>query len=80
MAGVTSIKVPAMSRIRFMMSRMMMGLSVMPSSTVETAWGICRKAITQPRMLDTPMRNTTMPLILALSTTMFQKDFQVMLR
>ena len=48
----------------------------MPSSAVETACGICRKAITQPRMLDTPMRNTTMPLILALSTTMSQKDFE----
>lgn len=57
-----------------------MGLSVMPSSRVDTAWGICKKAITQPRMLDTPMRNTTMPLILALSTTIFQKDLRVMFR
>ena len=36
--------------------------------------------MTQPRMLDTPIRKTTMPLILALSTTMFQNFFQVMLR
>ena len=63
-----------------MISRMMTGLSVRPSSASEIACGICVKAMTQPRMLDTPMRNTTMPLILALETTMFQKDFRVMLR
>ena len=39
-----------------------------------------QNAMTQPRMLDTPIRKTTIPLILALSTTMFQKDLTVMLR
>ena len=76
MAGVTSMKVPATSRITFMMSRIRMGLVVTPSRASEIAWGIWVKAMTQPRILDTPMRKTTMPL----STTMFQKDLRVMLR
>ena len=63
-----------------MISRMMIGLCVSPSSASEMACGIWVKDITQPRILDTPIRNTTMPLILALSTTMFQKDFHVMFR
>ena len=63
-----------------MMRRIRYLFSVRPSRAADTAWGICRKDITQPRMLDTPMRKTTMPLILALSTTMAQKDLQVMFR
>ena len=80
MAGVTSIKVPAISRITFMISRMITGLLVMPRSAALMAWGIWVKAITHPRILDTPMRNTIIPLILALSTRIFQKLFQVMFR
>ena len=55
-------------------------LDLPDGSAAEMAWGIWVKAMTQPRMLDTPMRNTTMPLIFALSTTMRQKDLTVMLR
>ena len=42
------------------------------------AWGICVNAITHPKTLDTPIRNTIMPLIFALSTKIFQKLFKVM--
>ena len=57
-----------------------MGLLVSPKSASEIAWGIWVNAMTQPRILETPIRNTTIPLILALSTAIFQKDFKVMLR
>ena len=60
-----------------MISRMMTGiLRQCQAAPSEIACGIWVNAMTQPRMLDTPIRNTTMPLILALSTTMFQKDFK----
>ena len=36
-AGVTSIKVPAISRITFIIRRMMIGLLVRPSSAAEIA-------------------------------------------
>ena len=52
----------------------------MPKRAAEMACGIWVNAMTQPRMLDTPIRNTTMPLILALSTRIFQKDLSVMFR
>ena len=77
-AGVTSMKVPATNRMTFMIKRIIYWLSVIPRSSAEIACGICVKAITHPRMLDTPIRNTIIPLILALSTTIFQKLFKVM--
>ena len=80
MAGVTSIKVPAIRRITFMINRIITGLLVSPKSAAEIAWGICVNAITQPKTLDTPIKNTIIPLILALSTRIFQKLFKVMFR
>ena len=63
-----------------MIRRMMTGFWVRPSRAADIACGIWVKDITHPRILDTPIRKTTMPLILALSTTMFQNDFHVILR
>ena len=80
MAGVTSMKVPAISRMTFMISRMMIGLEVRPSRAAETACGIWVNAMTQPRMLETPTRNTTMPDILAESTMIFHRLFRLIER
>ena len=74
MAGVTSMKVPASRRTAFIIRSRAAGLDVNPKRAAETAWGICVKAMTQPRILDTPMRNTTIPLILALSVTIRQNE------
>ena len=79
-AGVTSIKVPDTSRMTFMIRRMMYLLLVRPSSRAATASGICRNAMTQPRMLDTPTRKTTMPDILAESTMIFHRLLRLMER
>ena len=79
-AGVTSMKVPEISRITFMISRMTYLLLVRLSRAAATASGICRKAMTQPRMLDTPTRNTTMPDILAESTMICHRLFRLMER
>ena len=80
MAGVTSMKVPDTSRITFMISRITYLLLVRLSRAAATASGICRKAMTQPRMLETPTRNTTMPDILAESTMIFHRLFRLMER
>ena len=67
------MKVPDTSRITFMISRITYLLLVRLSRAAATASGICRKAMTQPRMLETPTRNTTMPDILAESTMIFHR-------
>ena len=76
-AGVTSIKVPATNKITFMISKIIISLFVIPRSAAEIACGIWVNAITQPRMLETPIKNTIIPLIFALYTTILQKDFNV---
>ena len=70
----------SISRMIFIISKIMTGLLVSPNSAAEIACGICVNAITQPKILDTPIKKTIIPLILALSIVISQKERNVIFR
>ena len=66
-AGVISIKVPTISRITLIRSKITILLLLTDRSALDTSVGILVNAITHDIMLDTPIRKIMIPVISALS-------------
>ena len=79
-AGVGSMKVPTSRRMTFMMSRMMIGLLLMPSMASEIIWGILAKDMTQLMMAETHTRNSTTAVVFTLARRILGRSFTLMLR
>ena len=66
-AGVISINVPMKRRTTFIISNNIILFELIPKRSVEIASGIPVNVITQAIKLDTPIRKTIIPVVIALS-------------
>ena len=78
-AGVISINMPTIKRITFISRKITYGFSETDMIAVLMAAGIPEYAITKDIAEDAEIRNRIMPLVHALFTKIFIKDFTVKL-
>ena len=79
-AGVISMNMPTTIRITFIRKKITYLLVEMDIIPLEIAAGIPEYAITKDMAEEAEIRNRMMPLVQALLTKIFMKDFTVMLR
>ena len=79
-AGVISMNMPTTIRITFIRKKITYLLVEMDMIPLEIAAGIPEYAITKDMAEEAEIRNRMMPLVQALLTKIFMKDFTVMLR
>ena len=79
-AGVISMNMPTTIRITFIRKKITYLLVEMDMIPLEIAAGIPEYAITKDIAEEAEIRNRIMPLVQALLTKIFMKDFTVMLR
>ena len=79
-AGVISMNMPTTIRITFIRRKITYLLVEMDMIPLEIAAGIPEYAITMDMAEEAEIRNRMMPLVQALLTKLFMKDFTVMLR
>ena len=79
-AGVISMNMPTTIRITFIRKKITYLLVEMDIIPLEIAAGIPEYAITKDMAEEAEIRNRIMPLVQALLTKIFMKDFTVMLR
>ena len=79
-AGVISMNMPTTIRITFIRKKITYLLVEMDIIPLEIAAGIPEYAITKDMAEEAEIRNKMMPLVQALLTKIFMKDFTVMLR
>ena len=79
-AGVISMNMPTSIRITFIRKKITYLLVEMDIIPLEIAAGIPEYAITKDMAEEAEIRNRMMPLVQALLTKIFMKDFTVMLR
>ena len=79
-AGVISMNMPTTFRITFIWKKITYLLVEMDIIPLEIAAGIPEYAITKDMAEEAEIRNKMMPLVQALLTKIFMKDFTVMLR
>ena len=79
-AGVISMNMPTTIRITFIRKKITYLLVEMDIIALEIAAGIPEYAITKDMAEEAEIRNRMMPLVQALLTKIFMKDFTVMLR
>ena len=80
LAGVISMNMPTTIRITFIRKKITYLLVEMDMIPLEIAAGIPEYAITKDMAEEAEIRNRMMPLVQALLTKIFMKDFTVMLR
>ena len=78
-AGVMSINIPTISKITFISRKITYGFSETDMIAVLMAAGIPEYAITKDMAEEAEIRNRIMPLVHALFTKIFIKDFTVKL-
>ena len=79
-AGVISMNMPTTIRITFIRRKITYLLVEMDMIPLEIAAGIPEYAITKDMAEEAEIRNRMIPLVQALLTKIFMKDFTVMLR